>query len=133
MATLDCGAKKAPINASRRRAVTLLILLARTAGTGIVAADLGLAAHDGFDFAGFLAGGRRTLIWAGEIHRVSPGGTAALQFVGLLFGDDLQIKERSDGESVDAIKHRLEHVETFFLIFNQRILLAIADQADALL
>src|SRR5438132_12823090 len=99
--------------------MTLLVFLAGTAWTRIVAADFRLAAHDRFDLAGFFTGGGCALIWAGEIHRRSSRSAATLQFIGRLLSDDLQIEERSNRGRIDAIQHGLEHIKAFFLVFNQ--------------
>ena len=94
-----------------------------------------MIAHDCFRFACFFTGGGGALVRPGELHPAAAarGQTAALNFFGRFFGDDLQVEERTDGGRVDAVEHRLKHVEAFLLVFDQRILLAVTNQADALL
>src|SRR6266404_4198126 len=69
--------------------VALLIFLSGTAGARIVAPDLWLAAHDGFDFAGLFTAGRGALIRPGKIHRRPARRAAPLQFVRRLFRNNL--------------------------------------------
>jgi hypothetical protein len=47
-------------------AVTLLVFLSRTAGTRLVAADLGLIADDRLHLAVFFASGCRALVWSSK-------------------------------------------------------------------
>src|SRR6266705_6909713 len=115
-----------------RRAVALLIFLSGTAGARIVAADLRLAADDGLGFAGLFAGRGGAFVGARESQRTTRPAFLTQGFRWLLF-DDLQIEERSDREGVDAVEHCLEHIKAFFLVLDQRILLTVTDQADALL
>src|SRR5260370_33600518 len=70
--------------------VALLIFLSGTAGARIVAPDLWLAAHDGFDFAGLFTAGRGALIRPGKIHRRPARRAAPLQFVRRLFRNNLE-------------------------------------------
>src|SRR5712691_4263277 len=114
------------------RAVALLVFLSRTARTRIVAADLRRAAYDSLYFAAFFAGRGCALIRAGESQRTTRPSSLTQGFRWFLF-DDLQVEEGADREGVDAIEHRLKHIEAFFLVLDQRILLTVTDQADALL
>src|ERR1700720_682657 len=114
------------------RAVALLIFLSRTARACFVAANLRLIAHDGFDFAGFLTGSSGALVWTGESQRTTRPSSLAQRFRWLLL-DHLQVEERSDRRRVDTIDHLRKHVKALFLVLNQRVLLAITNQPDALL
>jgi len=55
-----------------------------------------------------------------------------LAFFLIIAGHDLKVKERLGCVSVDAIEHVLKHIERLFLVFHQRVLLSVTDQADAL-
>src|SRR5690349_12871279 len=96
----------------QHRAVALLIFFARTAGTRIVAADLGLIANDSLHLAGFFTGRGCALVWSGELHSptASRGESATLNFFRRFFGDDLEVKERTNCRGIDAIEHRLKHI-----------------------
>src|SRR5882724_4076160 len=49
-----------------------------------------------------------------------------------IFRNNLKIEQGSNRAGVDTIEHLLKHVEALLLVFNQRILLAVANQTDAL-
>src|SRR5260370_31674422 len=72
--------------------VTLLVFLSGTAWARIVAPDLWLAAHDGFDFAGLFTAGCCALIRPGKIHRSPTHRTTPLQFVRRPFRNNLFVK-----------------------------------------
>src|SRR6266550_914838 len=140
MRWLPCLARDASsllVRCSFRRSsnctVALLVFLSRSAGTWIVAAHFRLVAHNGLPFASFFSGSGRALVWPGKVHRCASRGAPALQFGWFSFRDDLQIEERPDRGGIDAIQHRLKQIETFFLVFDQRIFLSVTDQADSLL
>jgi hypothetical protein len=56
-----------------------------------------------------------------------------LQGLGRLLGNNLQVEQRSNRRCIDAIEHLLKQIKTLFLVFNERILLPVAHQSDALL
>src|SRR5689334_5437437 len=89
-------------------AVALLILLARTAWTRLVASGLRLIADDCFDLAVFLARGRRALVWTSETQRCLSTRASLLQRLRRLFRNNLQIEERSNRRRIDAVEHLLE-------------------------
>src|SRR5439155_23095025 len=88
---------------------------------------------DSLDLAGFFAGCGRALVWPGEIQWRWPARRTPTNILGRLTGNYLKVEERSNRAGVDAIEHLLKQVEALLLIFNQRIFLTVADQADALL
>src|SRR6185503_5836167 len=105
--------------------VALLVLLPRSTRTWFVAPDFRLISDDCFDFAVFFASGSRALIRSSKSQRVRTRRHASslLQSLRVLFRNNLQIEQRSNGAGVDAVQHLLEQVETLFLVFDQRILL----------
>src|SRR5207245_6884016 len=76
-------------------AVAFLVLLARAAGTGLIAANFRLVPNNCFDLARFFARGG-ALVWAGEVERRwAARRTTPNRFV-RFSGNDLQIEERSN-------------------------------------
>src|SRR5262245_1566452 len=112
--------------------MALLVLLPRPAGTRVVAADLGLLALDRQRLA---SGG------AGEVHRLLLGlwrGGGALSarrggFFALALHHDLRLPEVLDHAVLDALHHGLEDLERLLLVLDERVALAVAAEADALL
>src|SRR4051794_25253018 len=113
--------------------MTLLILLARTAWARLVAPDFRLISHHCPYFAVFFSGGSCALVRPGEFQcRGPPRHTSLLQILRRLFRDYLQVEQGSNGCGVDSIEHLLEQIETLLLVFDERILLSIPDESDAL-
>src|SRR4051794_15128630 len=110
-----------------RRAVALLVLLARAAGAGVVASHFGLAADRGL-WALPLDLGRR-----GELDPGRRPLLAGALLEHLLLGDRLVAEELLDDVVLHPLAHHLEQVEALLLVLLERIALAVAAQADAFL
>jgi hypothetical protein len=61
-----------------RRAMALLIFLARPARAWFVATDLRLVANNGLDLSRLFSGGGRALVWPSERKRRRPSRQATL-------------------------------------------------------
>src|SRR3990172_3200632 len=104
----------------------LLVFLPRSAGTRLVAPDLpGGVALGGHPRPGDFA--------AGEVH--PPGGRGRLpgDLLGLLLPLDLHVVEPLERLRLDPEDEVGKHVESFPLVFLQRVLLRVATEADPLL
>src|SRR6185369_7878105 len=110
-----------------RRAVALLVLLARAAGAGVVASHLGLAADRGLRSLTLDLGRRGEL----DLGRRPLLAGALLEH--LLLGDRLVAEELLDDVVLHPLAHHLEQVEALLLVLLERITLAVAAQADPLL
>src|SRR5882724_1110710 len=112
-----------------RRPVALLVLLAGAAGAGVIAPHLVLG-----DRLRRLAGALRLGGGAGELdlRRRHPFPAAAL-LGHLLLGHRLVAEEALDDVVLHPLAHRLEELIALLLVLLERIALAVAAQADALL
>src|SRR4030065_525550 len=111
---------------SRPPSAALLVFFPRAAGTRFVAPDLpGGVALGGHPRPGDIA--------AGEVH--PPGGRGRLpgDLLGLLFPLYLHVVEPLERLCLDPEDEVGKHVESFPLVFLQRVLLRIAPEADPLL
>src|SRR5277367_1461110 len=106
-------------------AVATLVFFPRTTGACVVAPDLiGLALH-----------GSRTLIdrfLAVTHHDLLRTLLLLLDLFHVLLAAHLNRKDLLDHVLTRHPHHRLEHLESFLLVFDQRILLSIAAQPNAL-
>src|SRR5438094_4820594 len=102
--------------------VALLVLLTRSAITGIVAAELLTRRR---------AGRRR----GGGASRLAGHLTARLARVGprrdrrqlhRRVADDLHLEQALDHRALDALKHVLEEIERLFLVLGERVALTVA-------
>src|SRR5207249_640195 len=114
--------------------VALLVLLTRSAITGIVAAELRTRRR-----AGRRRGARRR---GGGASRLAGHLTARLARVGprrdrrqlhRRVADDLHLEQALDHRALDALKHVLEEIERLFLVLGERVALTVAPQPDAFL
>src|SRR5262249_40049920 len=135
--------------------VTLLVLLPAAARARIVAADPRLIVTKRLDLGVVPANARGLTRRAASTrigglrrtaeHRRNVGPAAAQgerrslpldrtrRRLGLVAENRPQPPQIADDLFVDAILHRLEEVEALFLVFDQRIALAVPAQADAFL
>src|SRR5437870_2866595 len=113
--------------------MTFFKLLAATARTWIIAADLGCFAFD-LSCCGVGAGGTA----AGRLltiqHHLLPSASALcflseLLFIGLLFLD-LYVEEETQSVFFDARHQAFEQVEGFLLVLDQRVALTVPAKAD---
>src|SRR5262245_2973218 len=104
----------------RINAVALLVLLPRSAWAGFVASHFRLVSHHCLHFTVFFAGRCCTLVGSGEFQRSWPAcGASLLQALGSLLRNHLQVEQRSNRRSIDAIEHFLKQVKTLLLVFDQ--------------
>src|ERR1051325_7138112 len=115
---------------SRGGAVAFFVLLARAAGTGVVAADFRLGAFDGG--GGFFGGAGEGQLLFGRLGREGALDALHFRFFGRAAGN-LHLPEDLHHAILDALHHFLEELERFLLVLDQRIALAVAAQADAFL
>ncbi len=113
---------------TKSRAAAFFIFFTRTAWTQIVASDFRFRAAHGFNLPVFFTSRRRILIRSRE-HELRRATRRALAFddFGCLFGDDLKVEQRAQRVRVNPVKHRPEQIETFFLVFNERVFLTISN------
>ena len=100
--------------------VALLVLFPATAGAGIVTTDLVCLVLNGL---------RRRFVAPVEHHTGRRGRLGNGR--GLLAADGLDAEHSLQHIRFDAVHHRGEHVETLAFVLDQRILLAVSAQADA--
>src|SRR5438309_92672 len=114
--------------------VALLVLLTRSAITGVVAAELLTRRR-----AGRRRDARRR---GGGASRLAGHLTARLARVGprrdrrqlhRRVADDLHLEQALDHRALDALKHVLEEIERLFLVLGERVALTVAPQPDAFL
>src|SRR6185295_92901 len=114
---------------ARHGAVALLVLLARAAGAGVVAADLRLAVDHRL-LADVAAG--RLFLGRAEGELGGGGRLAAAALLGhLLFGDRLEVEELGHDVVLHPVAHGVEQVVAVLLVFVERIALAVAAEPDA--
>src|SRR5262245_25370434 len=145
-----------PLGASRRQSMTLLVLLPAAARARVVAPHLRLVAAHGLDDV-VAADARRLLAacgWPWRRHWPRRRAHRPTEWRRSLFAGAAEDKRRTlslrtargdglvahhgpdspqeaDGLLVHALLHRLKELEALFLVFHQRIALAVSTQADA--
>src|SRR5690606_29022372 len=114
-------------------AVALLVLLARPAGAGVVAAHLVPLPHVGLLLGGLLRRGlglfRRQGVRLGVLEFQLLAGLglplAALQLLHLVVAAHFETAQEADGLQLDVVEHGLEEAEGFPLVLLLGILLGV--------
>ena len=111
--------------------MTLLVFPARTAGAGIIAADLLAGAHGGRQWrAAFRGGGEGFLVVGVVVLDVLHGGLRS-RFLNV-FGAYLYRHQEAGDFDAHEVEQHLEQLEGFAFVFLLWILLGVAAQVDAL-
>src|SRR5215204_3627397 len=107
--------------------VALLVFLSAATGAGVVSADFVVTALDGLRCRRFISPVQGELgLWTRH-HR----GRRDARFRSFV-PQGLHAKESLERIGLDTLHHAGEQIIAFFLILDQRILLAVAAQADAI-